>query len=273
MSAEEAVLELAQATAKAVGDVLSGFGVTVEIGTSRSIPRDADPLAALPLPAVISSVSYVGGVSGGNVLALAAAGGRKLATAMGAGEEDSEGGGLSDLALSAVSEAANQTLAAAASATAAVLSREVDLAPPSTHLMTEAGAPLDSEQAAFVTSTSLTIEGEEGRLVQFVPQAFVLRMEAALGSRDSELADVDEQDTPLSSTWVLDTRLRLDVELGRTHLSADEIIDLGDGAIVTLDRLANDPIDLRVNGLPFATGRLLLEDGQWAVRIEAINAP
>jgi flagellar motor switch protein FliN/FliY len=273
MSAEEAVVELAQATANAVGEVLGGFGVSVDLGVARIIDRESDPLEALPLPAVVSSVSYVGGVSGGNVLALTSAGARRLATAMGAGEDTGAGGQLNPLALSAVSEAANQMLAAAAAATAAVLGREVDVAPPSTHQMSEAGGPVESEQAAYVTSVTLTVDDEEGRLVQLVPQAFVLRMEAALEGRHTEPpagaaggADADA----LSSTWLLDTRLRLDVELGRTRLGADDILTLGDGAIVTLDRLATDPIDLRVNGVPFASGRLLLDDGQWAIRIDTL---
>ena len=274
MSAEEAILELATATAKAVGEVLGGFGVPVETGTPRIIDREADPLAGLPLPAVVSSVSYVGGVRGGNVLALTAAGARRLATAMGAPPEDDSDAELSDLTVSAVSEAANQTLAAAAAATAVVLGREVDLAPPATHQMTEPGGAVDGD-AAFVTSVSLTIDGEDGRLVQFVPQAFVLRMEAALeGRHDDPPADeiADVENPALAAGWVLDTTLRLDVELGRARLSADEILGLYDGTIVTLDRLAGDPIDLRVNGLPFAKARLLLDDGQWAVRIEELLA-
>lgn len=273
MSTEQAVVELAQAAANAVGEVLGGFGVTVELGQARIIDRETDPLEALPLPAVVSTVSYVGGASGGNVLALTSAGARRLATAMGAGEDTGTGGQLNDLALSAVSEAANQMLAAAAAATAAVLGREVDLTPPSTHQMTQAGGPVESEQAAYVTSVTLTVDGEDGRLVQLVPQAFVLRMEAALeglhtepGGGPAGVADAES----LSSTWLLDTRLRLDVELGRTRLSADEILDLNDGAIVTLDRLAIDPIDLRINGVPFATGRLLLDDGQWAIRVDTL---
>ncbi len=268
MSAEQAIIELAQATANAVGEALRGFGVEAEIGTARIIAREVDPLEALPLPAVVSSVSYVGGVRGGNVLALTAAGARRVATAMGAGEEGQTGGALSALALSAVSEAANQMLAAAAAATAAVIGREVELAPPETNQMTEAGGPLESEQAAYVTSASFTVEGEEGRFVQLVPQAFVLRMEAALEGLHTE--PVVNDASSIASGWLLDTTLRLDVELGRTHLSADEILCLYHGTVVGLDRLANDPVDLHVNGLPFARGRLLLDGGQWAVCIDEL---
>jgi flagellar motor switch protein FliN/FliY len=124
-----------------------------------------------------------------------------------------------------------------------------------------------------VTSVTLTIDGEDGRLVQRVPNAFVLRMQDALQGRHTE-HDPDSvaggDDEALSSEWLLDTRLRLDVELGRTRLSADDIVELGDGTIIALDRRANAPIDLLINGVRFATGRLLLDDGQWAVRIDEL---
>jgi flagellar motor switch protein FliN/FliY len=151
----------------------------------------------------------------------------------------------------------------------------IDLSPPETHLMAEAGGAPEADSAAFVTAVALTVAGEEARLVQRVPRAFVLRMEAALEGRPSEptpaaTGDADAGTGGLSTRWLLNTRLRVDVELGRTRLSADEIVELGDGTIVALDRRADDPIDLRVNGVPFATGRLLLDNGQWAVRIDEL---
>ena len=274
MSTEAAVVELAQATANAVGDVLGGFGAPIVVGEARIIAKEANPLEALPLPAVVSSVSYVGGVSGGNVLALTAMGARKLAAVMGAEDDGSAGDEISELALSAVSEAANQTLAAAAAATSAVLGREVNISPPSTHQVTELEGAPDDDGAAFVTSVSISIDDEPGRLVQLIPQAFVVRLAAAvegMGGHDGDLAGRAGGPGTLSADWLHQTPLRLDVELGRVRLRADEVVGLYDGAIVTLDRSVNDPIEMNVNGVPFASGRLLLHEGQWAVVIEALQ--
>ena len=45
------------------------------------------------------------------------------------------------------------------------------------------------------------------------------------------------------------------------------------GAVVELDRQADEPVDLFVNGMRFATGRLVVsEGGEWAVRIEGSSA-
>ena len=50
-----------------------------------------------------------------------------------------------------------------------------------------------------------------------------------------------------------------------------EIVGLPAGAVVELNRQADEPIDLYVNGRRFATGRLMVVDGaDWAVRIETI---
>ena len=50
-----------------------------------------------------------------------------------------------------------------------------------------------------------------------------------------------------------------------------EVVGLPPGAVVELNRQADEPIDLYINGRRFATGRLMVVDGaDWAVRIETI---
>jgi flagellar motor switch protein FliN/FliY len=50
-----------------------------------------------------------------------------------------------------------------------------------------------------------------------------------------------------------------------------QVVGLPAGAVVELDKQAEEPIDLYVNGTHFATGRLVVVDGtDWAVRIEQV---
>lgn len=70
---------------------------------------------------------------------------------------------------------------------------------------------------------------------------------------------------------LLDLPLRVWAELGRTHMSAAHVVGMGAGAIIDLDRLPEDPADIYVNGRLFGAGRLLLVDGEWAVRIESLE--
>jgi len=71
---------------------------------------------------------------------------------------------------------------------------------------------------------------------------------------------------------LLDVNVRLWAELGRAKLPLAQAVSLGEGAIVDLDKEPEDALDVLVNGLPFAKARLLLVDGEWAIRLEEIVA-
>ncbi|MGA2469434.1 MAG: FliM/FliN family flagellar motor switch protein [Solirubrobacteraceae bacterium] len=273
MSTDDPLLKLADATAGAVVGVLTGLGVDVEAGKPAVLPRDTNPLEILPMPAVISKVEYVGGVSGGNVFATTIAGANQLAAAMGAGNDpmDTE---LSEIAKSAFGEAASQMLASAAAATAAVLGREVEVSPGET-LLVNAAPDAGELTAPHITRVSFTLGGETCMFVQLVPHVFVLRMTAALEEQVDLFGSEDEylSDATLDTAWLHETMLRLDAELGSTLLTADEVLGLRDGAVVVLNRDVDDPIELFVNGAPYASGRLLLDGGEWAVAIDEIRVP
>jgi flagellar motor switch protein FliN/FliY len=68
--------------------------------------------------------------------------------------------------------------------------------------------------------------------------------------------------------------VRVWAELGRAQLPSAHVVGLPTGAVVELDKQADEPIDLYVNGRRFATGRLVVADGaDWAVRIEHVLGP
>jgi flagellar motor switch protein FliN len=71
---------------------------------------------------------------------------------------------------------------------------------------------------------------------------------------------------------LLDVNVRLWAELGRAKLPLAQAVSLGEGAIVDLDKEPEEALDVLVNGLPFAKARLLLVDGEWAIRLEEIVA-
>lgn len=72
---------------------------------------------------------------------------------------------------------------------------------------------------------------------------------------------------------VMDLPLEVTVELGRTHLKVKEILDLKVGAVVELDRLAGEPVDLRVNGRLVGKGEVVVVDESFAVKITQILSP
>jgi flagellar motor switch protein FliN/FliY len=75
----------------------------------------------------------------------------------------------------------------------------------------------------------------------------------------------------LEAGSLLDTELRVWVEIGRAQMPAATVVGMAEGAILDLDREADDPADLYVNGRHFGTGRLILVDGEWAMRIESLD--
>ena len=67
-----------------------------------------------------------------------------------------------------------------------------------------------------------------------------------------------------------DVTVELTVEVGRTRMSLGETLSLGPGSVVTLDRLADQPVDLLVNGRPIARGEVVVIDEQFGLRITEV---
>lgn len=70
-----------------------------------------------------------------------------------------------------------------------------------------------------------------------------------------------------------DVVLEVSVELGRTALPLSQLMNLGIGSVVELDRNAGAPVDVRVNGTLFAKGEVVVVEGEYAVRIIEILPP
>jgi len=62
-------------------------------------------------------------------------------------------------------------------------------------------------------------------------------------------------------------------ELGRMTLSIADILKLGLGSVVSLDRTVSEPVDLLVQGVPFARGEVVVIEDRFAIRIREILDP
>jgi flagellar motor switch protein FliN len=69
---------------------------------------------------------------------------------------------------------------------------------------------------------------------------------------------------------VTEVVVELTVEVGRTKMTLGEAMALGPGSVVTLERLADQPVDLRANGKPIARGEVVVIDEQFGLRITDI---
>ena len=63
------------------------------------------------------------------------------------------------------------------------------------------------------------------------------------------------------------------VEIGRTNMTLGGALALAPGSIVTLDRAADQPVDLLVNGRPIARGEVIVVDEEFGLRVTEIIRP
>ena len=69
---------------------------------------------------------------------------------------------------------------------------------------------------------------------------------------------------------IQDVDLRVKIELGRTRMLVEDVLALGSGSVVELDKLAGDPVDVFVNDRLIARGEVLILNDNFCVRISEI---
>ena len=69
-----------------------------------------------------------------------------------------------------------------------------------------------------------------------------------------------------------DVDLHVTVELGRTEMLVEDVLKLGEGSVVELDKLAGDPVDVYVNNRLVARGEVLVLNDNFCIRISEIVA-
>lgn len=110
---------------------------------------------------------------------------------------------------------------------------------------------------------------EEEREKKLVPQALDARFkdmtEAYKATRpDGERRELD---------FILDIPLDVSAELGRTRLLINELLQLGQGSVVELNKLAGEPLEVYVNGKLVARGEAVVINEKFGVRLTDIISP
>ena len=72
---------------------------------------------------------------------------------------------------------------------------------------------------------------------------------------------------------LLDVPLDLSVELGRTRMSIQELLALGPGSVIELDKVAGEPLDILVNDRLVARGEAVVVNDKFGIRITDIVSP
>ncbi len=79
-----------------------------------------------------------------------------------------------------------------------------------------------------------------------------------------------KEKTENSLDLLFDIQMKVVVELGRTVLKIKDILELGPGSIIELDKLSGEPVDILVNGSLVAKGEVVVIDENFAIRISDV---
>lgn len=94
------------------------------------------------------------------------------------------------------------------------------------------------------------------------------------GSKPVDLPELDLSAIPgveaKRVTMLNDVKLGVRIELGRTRMLVEDVLKLGEGSVVELDKLAGDPVDVYVNDRLIARGEVLVLNDNFCVRISDV---
>lgn len=300
------------------------------------------------VPNIALEVKYTSGIVGENLLVMKLIDAAVIANLMMGGDGAVPEGvaDLSEIELSAVSEAMNQMIGSAATSMATMFMREVNISPPLSTIWTDLTSPLSEnisdDEVIVKVSFSLTIgDLVDSHIMQLLPVATAKKIVSIMmgqeepeaqatvqqsepqnvaqpqsvqskpqysepeiqymqpepqaaygGSYDiyEKPADVPKQPAvevhkatfqPLSQApansgmpknidLILDVPLEISVVLGRTKKNIKDILNLGTGSLIELDKLAEEPVEILVNGKKVAYGEVVVVDENFGVRITSI---
>lgn len=285
------------------------------------------------VPNIAVDVKYISGIDGQNLLIIKTTDAGIIANLMMGGDGKVENTNLSEIEISAVSEAMNQMIGSAATSMATMFGREVNISPPNCKVWddktTKLADDITDDENVVLVSFRLTV-GDliDSNLMQILPLATARKI-VSIMMGDAEEAPVaapakaspvetkqqqpqqqqaqqpqyqpqyvEQQQytqqevqrprvdvhqanfqplqesaihtSPRNIDLILDVPLEISVVLGRTKKSIKDILNLGTGSLIELEKLAEEPVEIMVNGKKVAYGEVVVVDENFGVRITSI---
>ncbi|MBN1649370.1 MAG: flagellar motor switch protein FliN [Spirochaetales bacterium] len=280
-------------------------GKNVQIGRPVVEATDRDGiLGSLPDEVVEIKLDFTDGVQGDHSFIFPT----QLATAVAGLMMGQEGVELNEAALSALEEAGNTMAGNSATVFGDKIGATVMTSPGKTKKALKASLKLPSGGFMKV-SYPVTIEGEAPAEIYEVfsmpvvdtligngggmdlgigagqaVQSQSMGMGMSMGGMNMGPANVQSVQfpnlMPQSSTGdqgniglLMDVYMEMTVELGRTKRLIRDILGMGEGTIIELDKLAGEPVDILVNHKPIAKGEVVVIDENFGVRVTEIISP
>jgi flagellar motor switch protein FliN len=97
---------------------------------------------------------------------------------------------------------------------------------------------------------------------------------AAVNVQTGQLQELEEGPAgePIGLDSLMNVPVKLTVQVGRTRLTLAQLVQMGPGALIPLDREAHEPADILVNGKVVARGEIVTIDDRYGVRIASVVA-
>lgn len=128
---------------------------------------------------------------------------------------------------------------------------------------------INNNSAAEAYEPQVTIKDESSIATEEAPTVTAQPVQFA------SFEDLDQVQGPQNQNLniLLDVKLQLSVELGRTELPIKKVLELTKGSIVTLNKAAGEPVELYANGKLIAYGEVVVIEDNFGLRITHITDP
>jgi flagellar motor switch protein FliN/FliY len=73
--------------------------------------------------------------------------------------------------------------------------------------------------------------------------------------------------------FLMDVALQVSVEVGRARMTINDLLQMGPGSVVELEKLAGEPLDIFINGKAVARGEAVIVNEKFGVRLTDIMSP
>ncbi|MBE0509321.1 MAG: flagellar motor switch protein FliN [Chromatiales bacterium] len=108
--------------------------------------------------------------------------------------------------------------------------------------------------------------------------AFAEQAQAEAAATPAPMEELLDEGRPLSADEVnmdviLDIPVTIAMEIGRTRINIRNLLQLNQGSVVELDRLAGEPLDVLVNGTLIAHGEVVVVNEKYGIRLTDVISP
>jgi flagellar motor switch protein FliN/FliY len=131
------------------------------------------------------------------------------------------------------------------------------------------------EKTGFENPKNLSESPPDDILAKVNPEE-IREPEQSISVKPAQFQQLTESEIKPSEnniSLLLDVKLPVSIELGKTILPIEEILSLGPGSIIELEKLAGEPVDVLINNKKIAQAEVVVVEENFGVRITSLVSP